>query len=62
MSKDKFDIYLDEMIQKVQDCQESNSLKSCFECDKFLECDLRDEYVKASYDSMSKGQDGGFEF
>ncbi|QKF64954.1 hypothetical protein [Campylobacter corcagiensis] len=62
MSKDKFDIHLDEMIEKVKSCQESNSLKSCSNCDKFLECDLRDEYVKSAYDSMSKGQDGGFEF
>jgi len=31
-------------------------------CDKLFECALRDEYVKAVYESMSKGQGGGFEF
>lgn len=60
--QDKFDIYLDEMIDKLKGCQEQNSLQSCSDCDKFFECELRDEYVRAAYESMSKGQDGGFEF
>ncbi|NLK66781.1 MAG: hypothetical protein GX282_04820 [Campylobacteraceae bacterium] len=60
--KDRFEIYLDEMTLKLKDCQESHSLKTCSECDKFLECELRDEYVKAAYESMSKGKTGGFDF
>jgi len=60
--KDKFEIYLDEMIIKVQACQEEKNLKSCSECELFLQCDLRDEYIKAVYNSMSKGDTGGFEF
>ena len=61
-TKDKFEIYLDEMIIKVQTCQKNKSLKSCSDCKEFLQCDLRDEYIKAVYNSMSKGDTGGFEF
>ena len=60
--KDKFEIYLDEMIIKIQTCQKEKNLKSCSECELFLQCDLRDEYIKAVYNSMSKGDTGGFEF
>lgn len=60
--KDKYEIYLEEMTQKLQSCQTQNSLKTCSLCEKFLECELRDEYVKAAYESMSKGKTGGFEF
>jgi len=60
--KDKFELYLDEMIEKVKICQEEKSLKSCSECEHFLQCELRDEYIKSVYNSMSKGDTGGFEF
>jgi len=60
--KDRFEIYLDEMIKKLQACQKEKSLKSCSVCSLYLECELRDEYVKAVYNSMSKGDTGGFEF
>ena len=60
--KDKFELYLDEMIKKVKICQEEKSLKSCSECEHFLQCELRDEYIKSVYNSMSKGDTGGFEF
>ncbi len=60
--KDKFEIFLDEMIKKLQDCQESKGHKSCSACEFYFGCQLRDEYVKAVYNSMSKGDTGGFEF
>jgi len=60
--KDKFELYLDEMIQKVQKCQEEKAKESCSLCELYLECELRDEYIKAVYNSMSKGDTGGFEF
>ena len=59
---DKFELYLDEMVKKLQKCQQQKSLKSCSTCELFLECNLRDEYIKAVYNSMSKGATGGFEF
>jgi len=60
--KDKFELYLDEMIEKLQKCQRDKSHKTCSVCEFYLGCELRDEYVKAVYNSMSKGDTGGFEF
>lgn len=60
--KDKFELYLDEMIVKVQNCQKEKNLKSCSLCEHYIGCELRDEYVKSVYNSMSKGDTGGFEF
>jgi len=60
--KDKFELHLDEMIKKVQSCQEEKKHESCSICEFYLDCQLRDEYVKAVYNSMSKGDTGGFEF
>jgi len=60
--KDKFELYLDEMIEKIQACQREKGHKSCSLCEFYLECELRSEYIKAVYNSMSKGDTGGFEF
>lgn len=60
--KDKFELYLDEMIEKLQKCQQEKTHKTCSVCEFYLGCELRDEYVKAVYNSMSKGDTGGFEF
>lgn len=59
---DKFELHLNEMIQKVQKCQEDKVLKSCSICEHYFTCDLRTDYVKSVYNSMSKGETGGFEF
>lgn len=59
---DKFEIHLDEMILKLQKCQTDKNLKSCSDCDSYLECKLRSDYIKSVYNSMSKGETGGFEF
>jgi multimeric flavodoxin WrbA len=61
-TKDKFEIHLDEMIAKLQDCQVQKNLKSCSACEHYLACELRDDYIKSVYNSMSKGETGGFEF
>jgi hypothetical protein len=60
--KDRFEIHLDEMIVKLQNCQKERELKSCSVCEFFLKCELRSDYVKSVYNSMSKGDTGGFEF
>jgi len=60
--KDKFELYLDEMLQKLQACQTEKAHKSCSSCESYFGCEIRDEYVKAVYNSMSKGDTGGFEF
>ncbi len=59
---DKFEKHLDEMILKLQKCQQEKSLKSCSICEYYLDCELRTDYIKSVYNSMSKGETGGFEF
>jgi len=59
---DKFEKHLDVMIIELQKCQENKNLSSCSVCEHYLKCELRDNYVKSVYNSMSKGQTGGFEF
>ncbi len=60
--QDKFEDHLDEMIIKLQTCQVQMSMKSCIDCERYLSCELRTEYIKSVYNSMSKGDTGGFEF
>jgi len=60
--KDVFETRLDAMIEQVKACQSEHAVKSCSLCEKYLACDLRKSYVSAVYDSMSKGETGGFEF
>ena len=60
--QDKFELHLDEMIIKIQTCQKEKNLSTCSKCEQYLDCNLRDEYIKSVYNSMSKGETGGFEF
>lgn len=48
--------------EQLTQCQNQNSLTSCLQCPKVLECPIRDEYVKNTYAYLSKGEDGEFEF
>jgi len=59
---DEWEIALEDKIKEIKECQTSNMLKSCLGCRKVDNCPLRDSYVKAVYESMSKGVGGGFEF
>ena len=59
---DKWDIALEEKTRELKACQQEKGLKSCLGCEKINNCELRDAYVKAVYESMSKGAGGGFEF
>ena len=59
---DKFELFLDEMIKKLQTCQSEKAHTSCSSCEYYLKCELREDYIKAVYNSMSKGETGGFEF
>ncbi|MBS9778764.1 MAG: hypothetical protein KGV58_00475 [Campylobacteraceae bacterium] len=60
--EDKFQQELKVCTQKLQECQSQKETKSCFTCKKVLECPTRKEYVNSVYNSMSKGESGGFEF
>ncbi|MDD3344346.1 MAG: hypothetical protein PHR87_12320 [Sulfurospirillaceae bacterium] len=59
------DIYVQELLTKkelLQHCQQEKGLESCTSCEHLFECETRKAYVKAVYESMAKGQGGGFEF
>ena len=53
---------LETITLALKTCQESNSIKSCMPCISFLDCNLRKQYVLDVYNSMNKGNTGGFEF
>ncbi len=59
---DQWQIILSQKRSILEDCQKSEQVNSCSKCPKLLDCTTRDEYIKAVYDSMSKGEGGGFEF
>jgi hypothetical protein len=60
--KDKWQIALDNPLKVLHECQSNNNINSCMKCDKILNCETRDLYIKAVYESMNKGSGGGFEF
>ncbi len=59
---DRYEAVLQEALKKLKECQEQKKLRSCFKCEKIIGCEVRQAYVKAVYESMNKGQGGGFEF
>ena len=59
---DEWQIALKQKKSELEACQAEQQVKSCMSCEKLLECEIRDAYIKAVYDSMSKGTGGGFEF
>jgi len=62
LSLDEWELALKTEKIKLEKCQKEQQLDSCFKCQKLLECSIRDAYVHAVYNSMSKGAGGGFEF
>lgn len=60
--RDQWEQALDQKYIELQQCQQTHALQSCLGCAELLDCTLRDAYVKAVYESMSKGHGGGFEF
>ncbi|MCF6244452.1 MAG: hypothetical protein L3J43_05395 [Sulfurovum sp.] len=61
-SLDEWQILLVQKKLELEECQNNYQVNSCLKCDKLLDCSTRDDYIKAVYDSMSKGKGGGFEF
>lgn len=59
---DEWQIILTQKKEALENCQINYEVKSCMKCEKLLDCTVRDAYIKAVYDSMSKGKGGGFEF
>jgi hypothetical protein len=59
---DEWQIALKQKKRELEACQTEHNITSCMKCEKLLLCEIRDSYIKAVYDSMSKGTGGGFEF
>lgn len=65
MPQKMLDVWQQTLVEKksaLEACQKSQGLATCMTCEKLLACEVREAYVKAVYDSMSKGTGGGFEF
>jgi len=59
---DEWQILLTQKQAELEACQKEKRVQSCMKCEKLLDCEVRDAFIKAVYDSMSKGKGGGFEF
>lgn len=62
MNKDAFEQRLQNNLAVLKECQKNKAIDSCLKCEKLLECSIRENYVKAVYESMNKGKNGSFEF
>jgi hypothetical protein len=62
MATDPWQTKLLEQLKRLKACQADQGLESCLPCAKLLGCATRSEYVKVTYESMSRGKGGGFEF
>ncbi len=58
----QWDIALVKKKEELQACQIAKELHSCLQCELVLSCELRDAYVISVYESMNRGDSGGFEF
>ncbi|MCD6653495.1 MAG: hypothetical protein LT067_01835 [Sulfurovum sp.] len=58
----QWEITLGKKKEELQACQASREHSSCLKCELVLKCELRDAYVISVYESMNKGESGGFEF
>lgn len=61
-NSDVFEQRLEEATRTLRACQEEKKLDSCYDCPKCIGCDIRGKYVRSVYESMSKGETGGFDF
>ena len=59
---DQWEQAREEAKLRLQACQKEHRVDSCMKCEKIIGCDVRNDYVKKVYESMNKGQGGGFEF
>ena len=60
--KDRYEELLELATKELKACQERNKISSCLKCKEIIGCKIRNNYVRAVYDSMNKGKGGGFEF
>ena len=53
---------LDHAKEQLENCQRTKEVESCFVCPLLIGCPTRAQYVRSVYESMSKGEVGGFDF
>ncbi|MBN2871166.1 MAG: hypothetical protein JXK04_09470 [Campylobacterales bacterium] len=61
-SSDIFEKRLQEATETLRGCQQEHGLESCYPCPECVGCEIRAKYVRTVYESMSKGETGGFDF
>ncbi len=61
-TNDEYQLALDGKKNTLKQCQKDRNIDSCMKCEKIFECEIRKDYVKSVYESMSHGETGGFEF
>lgn len=61
-SNDVFEAKLTQALETMQECQKSKNVESCYTCPECVGCEIRTKYVRSVYESMSKGETGGFDF
>ena len=52
----------DNANNELEICQNSHGFTSCFNCEKLLDCAIRDAYVENTYKMLSKGENSDFDF
>jgi hypothetical protein len=58
----EYEALLAEAIKILQEFQQEYDVSSCYLCEKCIGCEIRAKYIRAVYESMSKGETGGFDF
>jgi hypothetical protein len=61
-NNNEYEARLDDAKDKLQECQKEQKVESCYVCEKCIGCELRTKYIRSVYESMSKGETGGFDF
>lgn len=61
-TNDLYEAKLEEAKRSLTECQTSKELESCMQCPSLIGCPTRTHYVRTVYESMSKGEIGGFDF
>ena len=59
---DVYEKAVQDNIDILQQCQRDKGFSTCTMCELLISCEVRNNYVKAVYNSMSKGQHGDFDF
>lgn len=62
MHEDQLQEILKSKTQIIKECREDRGLSTCSECNVFVECEKRNEFVVSAYATMNKGENMDFDF